>query len=233
MEQSSSIPANIPGVLANLPSPGWCLRQRWFSLRTEITAGTDRDFSFNLLLPLCSLYFPAGSDFRAAVASRMSKIRLDHDWSAFWGACGRTWAAATLWHSLAVPALPWDVTWGHISAVPDNGTEGSSLNYNGLSPQNKYLSACLCISSAAVQDLMQMLAALCTEPGPRADFTLSVLPKLPCGTKVYLADTWTSKSVNNIIFIQYLVSYNWLKFSYHVAIFSMSRTLSKIIFRIR
>lgn len=85
--------------------------------------------------------------------------------------------------------------------MPNNGTEVSHLNYNGLSPQNKYLSACLCISSSAVQDLMQMLAALCTEPGLRADFTPSVLPKLPCGTKVYLADTRASKVAHNIIFI--------------------------------
>lgn len=58
------------------------------------------------------------------------------------------------WHSLAVPVLPCDVMWGHISAVPNNGTEVSHLNHNGLSPPNKYLSACSCISNSAVQDLM-------------------------------------------------------------------------------
>lgn len=45
-----------------------------------------------------------------------------------------------------------------------------------------------------------ILAALCTEPGLRAAFTLSVLPKLPCGTKVYLADPRTNNSVHNFIF---------------------------------
>lgn len=44
----------------------------------------------------------------------------------------------------------------------------------------------------------QILAALCTEPGLRAAFTPSVLPKLPCGTK---ADTRTNKSIHNIIFL--------------------------------
>lgn len=83
--------------------------------------------------------------------------------------------------------------------MPNNGTEMSTLNYNGLSFSPKYLSACSHISHFALQDLVDRYSLHCTAGlGEKLLSFLSVLCNLAYGIKVYLSDTKPSEGIQNI-----------------------------------
>lgn len=127
------------------------------------------------------------------------------------------------WHLLSVQFFPCDVMWGHLSAVPDNDTEMSTLNYNGLSFSPKYLSACSHISNFALQDLLDRYSLHCTVGlGEKLLLLLSVPCNLAYGIEVYLSDTKPSESIQNII-----SGSNWLKFSYYMPRYSVRRWLTR------
>lgn len=160
--QWNRVPAFLQTFQVYLPTfqaAGWCLRQCWFALYTEprmhwslkAQKGTSLLIYFSPFVLFISQWNQTLEQLQHQEWINPGYIMTEVHLRSLWQNLTSSHAR---WHSLSVPVLPCDVMGGHISAVPNNGTEVSHLNHNGLSPPNKYLSACSCISNSAVQDLM-------------------------------------------------------------------------------